>query len=183
MNIKIRKFAGIRLMRTLAVARHGYSALQIIGLFILIFACSGLDARAETAIETSCQSSIDSVLSRVKSVGGKVSEVERGNTDSKSNPFPTNQKVVIRLGARDASSSVAKKSADIMNSPVMQTDFAKMVFSSCPSVVELYFNLYATDWVTAYFRGRDGQVILGKCIGPGERPTDYSLLWGEYFCI
>jgi hypothetical protein len=183
MNIKKRKFAGMRLTPTLLVARHGYSALQIIGLLVFIFACTSFDARAQTAIETSCQSTIDSVLSRVKSVGGNVSEVYRGTTGTKSNPFPANQKVVFRLGARDGSSSVSKKSADIMNSPVMQSAFAKKVFSSCPSVVEIYFNLYATDWVTAYFRGPDDQIIPGKCVGPGERPTDYALSWGEYFCI
>lgn len=57
---------------------------------------------------TRCQSSIDSIRARVKSVGGNVSGVERGNTDFKSNPFPTNQTVVITLGARDAITSISK---------------------------------------------------------------------------
>ena len=131
----------------------------------------------------SCQATVNTMVSRINSIGAITYEANLRTTNSKRNPFPQNQRLGITLGAKDATSSVSKKSADIMNSPVIMTEFARKIFSSCPSVIEISFYLYQTDWEIAFFRGPDDKVIRGKCIGPGERPVDYVLQWGEYFCL
>jgi len=132
----------------------------------------------------SCQQSLISLRSKVESMGAAVAEVSISTTDSKTNPFPANQSVFLRIGSSSGySANVLKRSTDIMNSPRLQSDFARTIFSSCASVVEVFFNLAASDFVTAYFRGPNDSVIHGKCIGPGERPIGYALKWGEYFCI
>ena len=133
------------------------------------------------AQEPACKVQIARAGQSIDSLGAVVSEVVLGTNESPHNPFSGKESITFRLGSLSATKSAAKRSDDLMNSPAIQMRIAKQIFSACTDMVEVRFNMTATDWDSSIFRGKDGAPIKGTCVDPvreGAWP-----LWGFYACL
>ncbi len=128
-----------------------------------------------------CKLQIARAGQSIGSLGAVVSDVVSGINESPHNPFPGKETITFRLGSLSATKTAAKKSADLMNSPAVQMRLAKQLFTACPDIVEVRFNLTATDWDSSIFRGEEGSEIKGTCVDPGLG-NDWPL-WGFYPCL
>jgi hypothetical protein len=128
-----------------------------------------------------CKLQIAKAGQSVTSLGAVVSDVVLGINESPHNPFPGKESITFRLGSLSATKAAAKKSSDLMNSPAIQAQITKQLFNACTDVVEVRFNMTATDWDSSIFRGEDGSIIKGTCVDPG-RGNDWPL-WGYYPCL
>lgn len=163
-----------------AMVNKGWMKVLII-LAIFPLDCLSRSMPAFAQQDAACAMVMMQSREKIISIGAVVSEIVNGTNDSPSNPFQVNQSVTFRVGSLGASNVATKKSADLMSSPSIQSSIARRVFASCPMIVEINFNLAATDWVVSYFRGQDGRLIPGTCITPGPRTN--PLRWGEYECL
>ena len=133
------------------------------------------------AQESACRLQIAKAGQSISSLGAVVSDVVVGVNESPRNPFPGKESITFRVGSLSATKDAAKKSADLMNSPGIQTRIAKQLIAACPDVAEVRFNMTATDWDSSFFRGEDDSVVKGTCVDPG-RGNDWPL-WGFYACL
>lgn len=128
-----------------------------------------------------CKWQIASAGQSIFSLGAVVSDVVFGINESPHNPFSGKETITFRLGSLSATKTAVRRSADLMNSPVIQMRIAKQLFAVCPDVVEIRFNMTATDWDASIFRGENDSAIKGTCVDPG-RGSDWPL-WGFYPCL
>ena len=113
--------------------------------------------------------------------GAVVSDVVSGKNESPRNLFPGKETIAFRPGSLNATTTALKKSANLMNGPAIQMRLAKQLFAACPDVVEVRFNMTATDWDSSIFRGEEGSAIKGIC-GDPSRGNDWPL-WGFNPCL
>lgn len=127
-----------------------------------------------------CRLAIARAGEAISNINAVISDVVTGTNESPNNPFSANGSITFRLGSYSATRLAQKKSEDLMNSPRIQATLAKSIFDSCPDIVEVRFNMTATDWDSSLFRGANGSIIKGTCIDPGSGEWP---LWGYYKCL
>lgn len=128
-----------------------------------------------------CRLQIAQAGQSIASLGAVLSDVVPGVNNSPHNPFPGKETITFRLGSPSATSTALRKSEDLMNSPAIQTRIAKQLFTACPDMVEVRFNMTATDWDSSIFRGEAGSAIQGTCVEP-RRGSGWPL-WGFVPCL
>ncbi|MEA5443844.1 hypothetical protein [Cyanobium gracile] len=109
-------------------------------------------------------------------------QVVRGTADSPHNPHTGKDTVVFRLDSTQPSDQVQRRTGAVMvmtNAP-LQDGLAKDLFSACPQLVEVTFNMAGTDEATTLFRGADGSLLPGVCLEIGI--SDTWPTWGELYC-
>ena len=136
----------------------------------------------ELGVQSSgCKLQIARAAQAIGSLGAVVSDVVSGKNESPHNPFPGKETIAFRLGSLNATTTALKKSADLMNGPAIQMRLAKQLFVACPDMVEVRFNMTATDWDSSIFRGEEGSAIKGIC-GDPSCGNDWPL-WGFNPCL
>ncbi len=107
-------------------------------------------------------------------------EVLRGSNDSPHNPHPGKDTLMFRLGSTQAPETVQRRSVAVMTDAALQGTLGRQLFTACPQLVEVTFNMAETDEASTLFRGADGSVQQGICLEIGT--SDAWPPWGELYC-
>lgn len=136
----------------------------------------------EPAKAGDCDAVLSDVLQGISSRGAIIARVDRRDAGSyEGNPFPSSKHMIVALeGSGEPSvnpQKAAKAAQDILNSPKLNLDWAKLIMASCPDVAIVGFGMWQTGWQNMFYRFRDGQVPPKVCTSELEPSRSWGVGW------
>ncbi|WP_107668079.1 hypothetical protein [Cyanothece sp. BG0011] len=135
--------------------------------------------------QSSCQATINSVVSDIKSKGVRTVLTEERKVPEYYTENPTNKNTEfwLTMGPYNSPNSDRRTRgiiANIMNSKVLMKTYSDKIVASCSKYGVVSIGAEGTDWVEQYALQPNGKTTLRTCVSPGP---GVQLTWNQVGCL
>lgn len=144
---------------------------------------SGDLIKPASAQEYGCQATIQTIRDDITDrLGGSIYQMQESQIQNAPlSPYNQKGEIHISLGSY-GNSRRGQRSADIMMSETLLTDYSDRIIKSCSDIVRVTFSMIASDWVRSYSWIDNKYTRKDECLEP-RRDIEYNLVWGQQICL
>ena len=139
--------------------------------------------RPVSAQEYGCEATIQTIRDDITDrLGGSIYQMQESQIqDPPLSPYNQRGEIHLSLGSY-GNSRRGQRSADIMMSETLLTDYSDRIIKSCAHIVKATFGMMASDWVRSYSWIDNKYTRKDECL-EHRRDIEYNLVWGQQICL